>query len=165
MKSHVWRPLYVVIAFVVAILVFRYFYVPKDFGSGSRGFMYAFHRKSNEEEWKRQPVKYLDTGKQKMHEFCGKCHGNEVKVRREDLHGIIPCENCHGPALSHPEEPRKLTINRSRELCLRCHTSLPYTTSERKRIPGIDPKTHNVGLECVFCHDPHNPRLADRREK
>lgn len=165
MKSHVWRPLYVVIAFVVAILVFRYFYIPKDFGSGARGFMYAFHRKSNEEEWKKQPVKYRDTGKQKMHEFCGTCHGKEVKIRSEDLHGIIPCENCHGPALRHPEEPRKLTIDRSRELCLRCHTSLPYTTSERKRIPGIDPKKHNVGLECVFCHNPHNPRLADRREK
>ncbi len=63
MKSHVWRPLYVVIAFVVALLVFRLFYVPNDFGSGKMGFMYSFHRKSNEAEWKNQPVKYRDTGK------------------------------------------------------------------------------------------------------
>ena len=47
------------------------------------------------------------------------------------------------------------------ELCLRCHTSLPYTTSERKRIPGIDPKEHNIDENCVDCHDPHNPRLED----
>ena len=99
MKSHVWRPLYVVIAFVVALLVFRFFYVPNDFGSGKRGFMYAFHRKSNEGEWKAQPVKYGVTGKQKLHEYCRECHGNEVKVRSEDLHGIIPCEDYHGPAL------------------------------------------------------------------
>lgn len=164
MKSHVWRPLYVVIAFVVALLVFRFFYIPNDFGSGKPGFMYSFHRKSNEEEWKKQPVKYGITGRQKMHEYCGECHGAEVKTRSEDLHGIIPCENCHGPALNHPDNPEKLTIDRTRELCLRCHTSLPYTTSERKRIPGIDPKEHNQGLECVMCHDPHNPRLEDRRK-
>lgn len=163
MKSHVWRPLYVVIALVVALLVFRLFYVPNDFGSGKHGFMYSYHRKSNEGEWKLQPVKYRDTGKQKMHEYCGECHGNVVKVRTEDLHGIIPCENCHGPALNHPEAPEKLTIDRSRELCLRCHTNLPYTTSERKRIPGIDPKGHNPGVQCVKCHNPHNPRLEDMK--
>jgi len=39
----------VVIAFVVALLVFRFFYIPKDFGSGKYGFMYSYHRKSNEE--------------------------------------------------------------------------------------------------------------------
>ena len=164
MKSHVWRPLYVVIAFVVALLVFRFFYVPNDFGSGKYGFMYSFHRKSNEGEWQKQPVKYQDTGKQKMHEFCGQCHGKEVKTRSEDLHGIIPCENCHGPVLNHPEDPLRLIVDRSRALCLRCHTSLPYTTSERKRIPGINPKEHNAEMLCVECHNPHNPRLEDRKQ-
>ena len=164
MKSHVWRPLYVVIALVAAILLFRFFYVPKDFGSGSHGFMYSFHRKSNEEEWKKQPVKYGGTGRQHMHEYCIKCHAEEVRTRSEDLHGIIPCENCHGPALGHPEKIPKLVIDRKRELCLRCHTDLPYTTSERKRIPGINPKEHNPGLECVLCHNPHNPRLEDMKK-
>ena len=164
MKSHVWRPLYVVIAFVLALLVFRFFYVPNDFGSGKRGFMYSYHRKSNENEWKTQPVKYGFTGKQTLHESCGECHSEEVKTRTGDLHGIIPCEDCHGPGLNHPESPQKLSIDRSRELCLRCHTSLPYTTSDRKRIPGISPKEHNPSLECVMCHDPHNPRLDGMRQ-
>lgn len=159
MKSHVWRPLYVVIAFVVALLVFRFFYVPSDFVSGKRGFMYSFHRKSNELEWKNQPVKYGTSGRERMHEYCSACHGAIVKLRSEKLHGVIPCENCHGPAMNHPENPEKLTVDRSRGLCLRCHTDLPYTTSERKRIPGINPKTHNAGLECVKCHNPHNPSL------
>ena len=161
MKSHVWRPLFVVIAVVVGILVFRLFYVPDDFGSGERGFMYSYHRLSNEAEWKAQPVKYRDTGQWPMHEYCGECHEDEVEIRTGDLHGTISCENCHGPALDHPEEPETLAINRSRELCLRCHTDLPYTTSERHRIPGIDPKEHNVDEMCVDCHDPHNPRLED----
>jgi len=159
-KSHVWRPFLVVIAIVIGILVFRFFYVPNDFGDGAYGFMYSYHRLGNEEEWKNQKVLYRDTGKQKMHEYCGECH-DEVEVRTEDLHGIIPCENCHGPALDHPTNPEKLTINRDRSLCLRCHTLLPYTTSERKRIPGIDPKEHNVDFQCVECHNPHNPRLED----
>ncbi len=161
MKSHVWRPIFVVIGVVAAILVFRLFYVPNDFESGKYGFMYSFHRKSNEQEWKNQLVKYRDTGKQKMHEYCGECHGDVVEIRTEDLHGIIPCENCHGPALNHPEEPEALAIDRGRDQCLRCHTSLPYTTSERKRIPGINPEEHNPGDACVDCHDPHNPRLED----
>jgi len=158
-KSHVWRPLYVVIAFVAALLVFRFFYVPNDFGSGKRGFMYSYHRKANEMEWKNQPAKYSTSGRERMHEYCSACHGAIVKVRSEKLHGIIPCEDCHGPALQHPEKPEKLTIDRSRGLCLRCHTNLPYTTSERHRIPGINPKTHNTGVECVKCHNPHNPSL------
>ena len=121
--------------------------------------MYSYHRKANEMEWKNQPAKYSTSGRERMHEYCSACHGAIVKVRSEKLHGIIPCEDCHGPALQHPEKPEKLTIDRSRGLCLRCHTNLPYTTSERKRIPGINPKTHNTGLECVKCHNPHNPSL------
>ena len=161
MKSHVWRPLYVVIGIVAAILLFRFFYVPGTFGSGEYGFMYSYHNMENEEIWKNQPLKYGDTGKQKMHEYCAECHDDVVEVRTEDLHGIIPCENCHGPALNHPEEPEALTIVRDRAECLRCHTLLPYTTSERKRIPGIDPAEHNTDEACVDCHDPHNPRLED----
>ena len=161
MKNHVWRPLFVVIGLVAGILLFRAFYVPAGFGSGEHGFMYSFHNKNNEEVWKNQPLKYRDTGKQKMHEYCGECHGREVMVRTEDLHGTIPCENCHGPALNHPENPERLAIDRSRELCLRCHTLLSYATSERKRIPGINPKEHNPGDACANCHNPHNPRLED----
>jgi len=160
-KNHVWRPLIVVIGIVLAILVFRLFYVPNDFESGERGFMYSYYRQSNELEWENQPIKYLDTGKQHMHEFCIECHSHEVEIRTEDLHGVIACENCHGPALDHPIHPEKLEIDRSREVCLRCHTLLTYTTSERKRIPGIDPKEHMTEYECVECHNPHNPRLED----
>ena len=161
MKSHVWRPLFVVIGIVAAIFLFRAFYVPDDFGSGEYGFMYSYHNKANEEIWKNQPLKYRDTGKQKMHEYCAECHDDVVDIRTEDLHGIIACENCHGPALDHPNEPELLVIDSGRGLCLRCHTLLPYTTSERHRIPGIDPREHNVDENCVDCHDPHNPRLED----
>lgn len=150
-----------VLGLVVAILVFRFFYVPNDFGSGEYGFMYSFHRKSNVDEAKALTPKYRDTGKTAMHEFCLDCHGDTVALRTEKMHGTIGCENCHGPAQDHPEKPEKLEIDRSRELCLRCHTNLPYATSDRKRIPGIEPVEHNPGMACVDCHDPHNPSLED----
>ncbi|MCK9294884.1 MAG: cytochrome c3 family protein [Desulfobulbaceae bacterium] len=161
MKNHVWRPLSVALALVAAILLFRYFYVPKDFGSGKYGFMYSYHRQADEEQWKNMPVRYQNTGGQQMHESCRECHAEEVAGRTKELHGIIACEDCHGPARNHPDDPETLPVDRGRDLCLRCHTSLSYITSDRKRIPGIDAKEHNPGSECVECHNPHNPRLED----
>jgi hypothetical protein len=132
-KSHVWRPLYVVILIIAAVLVTRKILVPADFGIGSRGYMYGWHRPSNEQEWKEVSVKYRTA------EYC---------------------KNCHGPALGHPDDPKTLPINRTRELCARCHFRLEYPTSGRGKIRGIDPKTHNPELECVTCHWPHDPRKA-----
>lgn len=150
-----------VLALGAAILLFRYIYVPNDFGSGAYGFMYSFHRQANEGQWRNMPVRYQNTGRERMHESCSECHEEEVATRTKELHGIIPCEDCHGPALKHPDDPETLPVDRSRDLCLRCHTSLPYITSDRRRIPGIDGKEHNPDSECVECHNPHNPRLED----
>ena len=58
MKNHVWRPLFIVLAIVGGILIARTLLVPRDFGIYERGYMYGWHRKSNEAEWKKFPVKY-----------------------------------------------------------------------------------------------------------
>ncbi|RME37632.1 MAG: cytochrome C [Deltaproteobacteria bacterium] len=155
MKGHVWRPLYVVIGIVVLLLLFRFFYVPDDFGIHDRGFTFGFHRLSNEQEWKDFPAKYKNT------DYCNECHDDKVDSLRKSPHGIIPCEDCHGPALNHPEDPEKLPIDRSRALCLRCHSKLYMPSSQRNDIPGINPKTHNEGMECSECHNPHNPSLEE----
>lgn len=156
-RNHVWRPLYVILGLVALLLLFRAFYVPDDFGVHGSSFMYNYYRLGSEQEWKDWPVKYRDNDV----EYCAMCHEHEVEIRSEDLHGIIACQNCHGPALDHPESPEALSIDTSRDLCLRCHTALPYTTSERKRIPGIISSEHNPDDECVGCHDPHNPSLEE----
>lgn len=153
MKSHVLRPLYVVIGIVAAILVVREFVVPEDFGVYERGYMYSWHRKSNEDEWKAFKVKYRSS------EYCKDCHSDKYSSIMQTPHAIIQCENCHGPAIDHPENPQKLSIDKNRELCLRCHSSLPYPTSNRANIRGIDPDRHNPGIECVMCHNPHKPSL------
>ncbi len=153
MKSHVWRPLFVFLAVVVIILIARQFLVPKDFGIHERGYMYGWYRKGNEEDWKKITVKY------KSEEYCKDCHKDKYESIMQTPHAIIQCENCHGPAMDHPSDPPKLKIDKSRELCLRCHYPLPYPTSGRANIRGIDPEKHNPGVECSMCHNPHKPTL------
>lgn len=155
MKKHVWRPVYVVIGLVAVILLGRSFYVPDDFGSQDRGYTFGFHRLSNEQEWKEYPEKYQ--GKT----YCGGCHDALAETFNEAQHGMLQCENCHGAAFDHPEEPAKLAIDRSRALCLRCHADLYMPSSGRMAIPGINPAEHNADMECSDCHNPHNPSLEE----
>ncbi len=153
MQNHVLRPLWVAIGFVALILLIRYFVVPEDFGVNGRNFTYGFHRLSNIDEWKEFPVKYQGS------EYCFDCHTENADMLSTSKHNIIQCENCHGPARNHPDDPETLTIDRSRELCQRCHTYLPYPNSLRSKLKGIDPADHNPGIECVECHNPHKPDL------
>lgn len=153
MKGHVWRPLFVIIGIVLLLLLARLFYVPEDFGAQERGYTFGFHRLGNEQEWKNFPAKYQDS------EYCSGCHDDKTTSLGMSQHAMIPCENCHGAAFGHPEDPERLTIDRSRDLCLRCHSHLIMPSSGRNDIPGIDPQTHNAGIECSECHNPHNPSL------
>jgi hypothetical protein len=173
MKNHVLRPLFVFIIIVVLVLVARYLYVPKDFGVQERGYMYGWHRLSNEEEWKDKIIKVKYQGK----EYCKDCHADKYESINKSPHRIIMCENCHGPAhdtVSHgpqndtvsehySEQRPKLPIDRTRALCLRCHYPLPYPTSGRAAIRGIDPDKHNPDVECAMCHNPHHPNLEGMR--
>lgn len=157
MKSHVWRPLYVIIGIVGIILIIRVFYVPADFGVHERGYMYGWYRRGNIEEWKNFKVKYQGE------EYCKDCHSDKIESIMKTPHAVIQCENCHGPAIDHPSDPPKLKIDKSREQCLRCHFPLPYPTSDRANIRGVDPEKHNPGIECVACHNPHSPSLGGIR--
>ena len=156
MKSHVWRPLVVVLVLLAVLLTARHFFVPADFGVYERGFMYSYHRKGSETDWENFKVKYK--GKQ----YCADCH-EEYAKNMSSPHKIIQCENCHGPATDHPDVVEKLPIDRARELCLRCHAKLQYPTSMRGDIKGIDPLTHNPGQGCFKCHDPHHPNLEEMK--
>ena len=146
---HVLRPFFVFAAAIALILIARAVFVPADFAVHERGYMYGWYRGGNVEEWKSVKVKFQ--GK----DYCRDCHGEEEKAVSSSPHKMIQCENCHGPAADHPTNPPKLLINRERGLCLRCHTGLPYPTSARAEIKGIDPDQHNPGLDCAGCHNPH----------
>ena len=155
--SHVWRPLYVVLGIVAAILIARFFVVPPQFGVWERGYMYGWHNKAAETWWANFRVGY------KGREYCKDCHPDNYNKIMASPHKIIECEDCHGPAIDHPDNPPKLEINKSRMLCLRCHAKLPYPTSHRNDLPGfLDPNQHNPGIDCVDCHNPHSPVLGGK---
>ncbi len=151
MKNHVLRPLIAFIGIIVLILLARIVLVPKDFGAHERGYLYGWHRKANEDDWKKIKVKYQGA------EYCKDCHTDKYDKLKASPHRIIQCENCHGPAVDHPSDPPKLMIDRSRAHCLRCHYPLPYPSSGRAKIKGVDPDKHNPGADCSTCHNPHKP--------
>ena len=153
MKRHVYRPLFVVIAFVILILAARWVLVPKDFGAHEMGYRFGWHRKSNEAEWKNLPVKFAKPG------TCTECHEEKAGLLAKSPHATINCQDCHGPALNHPDDPPKLTIDKSRGLCLRCHAKILDVGTARAKIPGIRDAEHNPDAPCAECHDPHNPAV------
>ena len=157
MKTHVFRPLWVVLCLIALVLLARTVYVPKSFGVHERGYMYGWYRADNIGDWKKVTVKYQGS------DYCTTCHPEKQESISMTPHAIIQCENCHGPAREHPSDPPKLTLDKGRGLCLRCHASLPYPTSGRANIRGIDPETHNPDIECVMCHNPHKPALEGLR--
>lgn len=159
MKNHVWRPLLIVLVVVCGILMTRALVVPEDFGVYERGYMYGWHRKSNEAEWKAIRVKY------KTARVCAGCHKDKHDELIKSVHAAISCENCHGPNYDHPEDPLGMNIDRSRNLCIRCHSYLPYKGTLRGGIPGIDPDKHYPSAECVLCHIPHDPKAMNQKRE
>ena len=155
MGNHVLRPLWLVLAAIALVLIIRHFLVPDDFGVHGKSFTYNYHRLGNVDEWKNFKAKY------KGREYCQECHDENVAATNASKHRLIQCENCHGPALDHPDDPEKLTIDPSRDLCLRCHASLAYPDNPRARIKAIEPAKHNVDAASIECHDPHNPNLEE----
>ena len=155
MKSHVLRPLWVAIVLVASIFLVRMFLVPEDFGVHGDSFTYNYYRLGNVQEGKDFPAKYTSEKR------CRRCHDENAGLLKESKHANLRCQNCHGPGAGHPKEIEKLPINASREHCLRCHQRLPYPSSQRADLPGIDGATHKKNKECRKCHDPHHPDLED----
>jgi len=151
MKNHVLRPLWLVLAAIALLLLARHFLVPKDFGVNGESFTYGFHRKSAVDDWKNFPDKY------KGRDYCNECHDDKVEENGNSKHRNIQCENCHGPWVDHEDDPKRMSIDRSRGLCLRCHDMLPYPGSQRGQLKGIDPEKHNPEDACADCHNPHHP--------
>lgn len=152
MKWHVFRPVWLAIGIVAAILIARVFLVPDDFGVHGSNFTYGYHRLSNVQEWKEFPVKYQGR------EYCQTCHENIVTSLNVSAHIAVECENCHGAGVNHPDAIATLEIDTSRELCLRCHSMSDYPYAGRAAVPTVDNNRHRRRRDCVKCHDPHDPR-------
>lgn len=136
-------PLFVL--FVVVFLVVRSFLVPESFGE------YGFYRGSALEDVAALEITYV--GK----EACVECHKEQAEIMEYDLHSELSCEVCHGPGLSHVNEPEKkglLEMPLSRASCGICHSM--EALRNRDYINQIDIKGHHPEREtCIDCHNPH----------
>ena len=146
----------VVILGMIGIVPLARSIIAPSFEAVDGDMRYQWHRVANEQEWKDVQVKY------KGREYCGECHDDQYEKTAASRHARVQCENCHGAAFDHPDDPEMLEIDRSRHLCLRCHAKLPYRPRvyaglEEGPIPFMmqDPEEHNPDEDCVDCHDAH----------
>ena len=117
---------------------------------------------------------------------CGRCHttGYSPEGNQDGKPGLIgtwvetgiTCQACHGPGATHvrTHNPSDITIDRTAELCGRCH----YRDSEH-RIAAGGPDSEGAqfikhheqfdelingghpDLSCIDCHDPHKSTRFD----
>jgi len=121
---------------------------------------------------------------------CGACHttgydpdGITVDAAGDPVAGIIGawsepgvrCEACHGPGSRHAADPllELAHVDRSAELCGRCHASDHVGTIQASAPAGrgftLDHQQWNEmfsskkhSMRCIDCHDPHqSARFAD----
>lgn len=142
---------------MAGVIVARMIIVP-SFTAANNDYRYQWHRAANQQEWKDYKVKYQGS------DYCYDCHNEQHKKITASLHAKIQCENCHGAAIDHPDNPQKLAVDKSRELCHRCHSYLAYRPLEYKelekktiRLKMIKPDEHfpDENMQCISCHDPH----------
>ena len=163
MRSHAWRPLWVILGVLAVFLIVREIYVPSDFTVHRGTYTYGWFRTGDVKDWENITVKH------KTREYCKECHADNYRRIMASKHARVQCENCHGPAKDHPMDPEKLEINRDRSLCLRCHGYLPYRPAVYAGLAGgpIPLKMqkgdeHNPGVECVTCHSVHDASFKEQ---
>jgi DmsE family decaheme c-type cytochrome len=95
-------------------------------------------------------------------EICMQCHEAYVKAFHENVHRVLHCEDCHGPASRHLEtqgrEPGLIfsfkkgvdPVARA-EACLKCHEQNQCSPGSQWRTS----KHAQCGVTCVDCHRGH----------
>jgi hypothetical protein len=134
----------VAVALLAGLAVARIVLVPETFGD------LGPYRAAAIDEIAAQRIRFAG------HLVCADCHADMVALLQPARHGTVACEVCHGPAEAHtrdfvnnvPSEPR------DRGHCPVCHG---YNPSRPTGFAQIDEETHNVGFNCINCHDPHQP--------
>jgi hypothetical protein len=130
-------------------------------------------------EW----VQYL-SGETKLKDDCNACHttGYRPDGQQDKMEGVVGtwaeagvgCEACHGPGSLHVSNPYgiALKIDRSAELCGRCHQSGEVTQvqamggfiDQRAQYNELLQSKH-ITLNCALCHDPHQGVVQLRQAK
>lgn len=131
--------------FISLFLVIRHFLVPDTFGE------YGHYRAASLKDSELPPIYY--SGQQ----ACFQCHQDVEDKKLTDVHSDIHCETCHGPGEKHVLSSKVDEIIRpsGREFCGKCHSL--NAAKQKNAVFQVDLTKHNVGKNCIECHNPHQP--------
>jgi hypothetical protein len=136
------------LAFAIFILLFmvaRHFLRPESFGK------YGHYRADALDENAMNEIHYA--GQQ----ACFECHQDIEDMKAKDVHNEIHCETCHGPGEKHVKSGEAADILKpsGREFCGSCHAM--NAARPKGAITQVDLNKHNIGKNCLECHNPHQP--------
>jgi hypothetical protein len=136
------------IAFAIFITLFilvRNYLVPDTFGQ------YGHYRGAS----------LIDNAAPEIHyagqQACLECHQDIEDLKKDDVHNGLHCETCHGPGQKHvlSGEAADILKPTGREFCGNCHGM--NAAKQKSVVFQIDVNKHNVGKNCLECHNPHQP--------
>jgi hypothetical protein len=146
---HVVRAAGIFVGGFTLFLVVRSWLIPSDFGAE------GFYRAGARVEAMGKPLAYAGE------ETCTACHVDVDELRKTARHRALKCEGCHGPLLTHADDPSiKPKPIASREFCLNCHAK---AAGKGAFLPQVFGKEHMADMPCVDCHKPHRPALGESR--
>jgi hypothetical protein len=130
---------------IIGFFLTRWLMTPSDFG------LLGHYRASSIEVNAQKEIRYAGA------EACTECHDQVAAAKKQGYHQGISCESCHGPTVSHTQDPQnvKPAITRTRALCLLCHEYLPTRPTG---FPQVISDSHNPAKPCIACHRPHDPK-------
>lgn len=131
--------------FISLFLVVRHFLVPDTFGK------YGHYRAASLIDSEQPEIHYA--GQQ----ACFKCHQDIEDKKSQDVHSEIHCETCHGPGQKHVVNSKveKIMKPTGREFCGSCHSL--NAAKLKSAVFQVDLEKHNIGKNCIECHNPHQP--------
>jgi hypothetical protein len=131
--------------FISLFLVLRHFLLPDTFGQ------YGHYRAASLIDNAAFEIHYAG------HRACLECHQDIEDLKAQDVHSSIHCEICHGPGQKHvvSGEASDILKPSGREFCGRCHQK--NAARSKDAVFQVDLAKHNIGKNCVECHNPHQP--------
>lgn len=145
MPKLIFRLFFSFVAFVSVFILVQRSLKPDSFGK------YGHYRANSIEDNK------ISTFYYKGEEKCTSCHQDIYDLKYSDLHSEVSCESCHSPKIDADTECKVLPpiIKGSNEFCGQCHA---YNKGRvKKGVPQLEFKDHEIGKNCIDCHNPHAP--------
>jgi uncharacterized CHY-type Zn-finger protein len=148
--GHLFRLALVFIVGSILFVIMRGLLVPRSFGQ------YGHFRGDAIQEIAARPVSFAG------HQACESCHSDILDVKTKGKHAHVACESCHGPLATHADDPSiKPEKLDTAVVCVRCHEA---SSSKPKWFPQVASEEHSSGLACDNCHQPHSPRIEDKKK-